>query len=328
MINIPNVNVVIDAMIGVDHTTKYLRQAIKKGCHVITANKEMFAQKSLELLNLAKKNNVTIGFEATVAGGIPIIQTLKKLINVNEVYQIQGILNGTSNFILTSMRENKISFEKALIKAQEMGYAEADPTNDIEGIDAFYKGVILSELVFGSQPIWNKVRKKGNSNISDKLIQSGNDLGLRFKHVVTIDKRLEKINLTVQPVLVSENHPFYRVEGVENAILISSDIVGNICLQGPGAGMYPTSSAIIEDLIHIEDKNQLPRVSSKGYTQKIIDPLHYWLIVQDKSRVLNTNNISFIDHINDLFSLVQATEQTIYTLFGKGEICEFYQIYG
>ena len=151
IIGLPQLDIVVDAIVG-KASYPYLKRSIEKGCHIVTANKEMFAEHGEELLSLAEKYYTGVGFEATVGGGIPVIQTLRKLLNINRVTKVEGIINGTSNFILTSMREEGQPFADTLKVAQEKGYAEADPTNDIEGFDAYYKALILSQVVFGGLP--------------------------------------------------------------------------------------------------------------------------------------------------------------------------------
>lgn len=165
-------------------------------------------------------------------------------------------MNGTSNFILTKMREEQLSFDNALALAQKLGYAEADPTNDVEGFDAYYKAAILSELIYGEKPKSEQIERNGIASIAKSDITFFNELGLRYKHVATIEYAHSQVKCAVRPVLVESNHPLYQVEGVQNAIHIEADIVGSISLQGPGAGMYPTASAIIEDLIHLSEKDQ------------------------------------------------------------------------
>ncbi len=251
IINLPEIDVVIEAIVGEEPSFTYLKKAIQRGCHVVTANKQMFAHHGKELNELAEKHAVSIGFEATVGGGIPIIQTVRQLIKINRVHSVQGILNGTSNFILTEMREKQQSFADALKQAQKNGYAEADPTNDIEGIDAFYKLMILSKLAFGREPEWNKVELQGISGISSDQIEAAERNGLRYKHIASITKKGEKIIGSVKPLLIEKTHPFYNIEGVQNAVNVQSDIVGSITLQGPGAGMFPTASAMIEDLVYV-----------------------------------------------------------------------------
>jgi homoserine dehydrogenase len=251
ILQLPKLDVVVEAIVGKDPAFSYLKRAIEKGCHVVTANKEMFAHHGRDLQKLAEENNVSVGFEATVAGGIPIIQTIRQLLKVNRVQKIQGILNGTSNFILTQMRERQQSFEEALLQAQKNGFAESDPTNDIEGIDAFYKTMILSRIAFGAEPNWKDVEVEGITSISSSQMEASLKDGLRFKHIADISKEGSEIKAVIRPVLVDRSHPFYHVEGVQNAVNVETDIVGEITLQGPGAGMFPTASAVIEDLVYI-----------------------------------------------------------------------------
>ncbi|MCQ6281164.1 homoserine dehydrogenase [Bacillus sp. EB600] len=254
IIRLPRLDVVIEAIVGNEPSFTYLKKAIQRGCHIITANKQMFAHYGKELMKMADDYHVTVGFEATVAGGVPIIQTLRHLLKVNRVQSVQGILNGTSNFILTEMREKQQSFEEALKLAQHKGFAEADPTNDIEGIDAFYKLMILSKIAFGKEPDWKSVELQGINGITSESIAAAEKSGLRFKHIASLGQKGDKIIGSVKPVLIGKSHPFYNVEGVENAVNVQSDIVGSITLQGPGAGMFPTASAIIEDLVYVAKK--------------------------------------------------------------------------
>jgi homoserine dehydrogenase len=251
ILQLPKLDIVIEAIVGSEPSFTYLKKAIQKGCHIITANKKMFAHHGKELMELAEENSVSVGFEATVAGGIPIIQTLRHLLKVNRVQSVQGILNGTSNFILTEMRENKQSFAAALELAQQKGFAEADPANDIEGIDAFYKLMILSKIAYGKEPNWKSVEIRGINEITYDQIKEAENRGLRFKHIASLRKDGDQIIGSVKPVLIGKSHPFYNIEGVENAVNIQSDILGSITLQGPGAGMYPTASAMIEDLVYV-----------------------------------------------------------------------------
>ncbi|NSL50642.1 homoserine dehydrogenase [Calidifontibacillus erzurumensis] len=255
IISLPNLDVVIEAMVGVEPSYTYLKQAIEKRCHAITANKFMFAHHGPELLELAKNFGTTVGYEATVGGGIPIIQTLNKLLNINQVFKIEGILNGTTNFILTKMREEGLSFTDALALAQQLGYAEADPTNDVEGFDAFYKMMILSQVCFGEQPDWKNVTRVGITEVTPEKIQQYEKENVRIKHIASLTKTDEGIEAVLKPVVVPPTDPLYHIEGVENAISVYGHIVGRICLSGPGAGMFPTASAIIEDLVHAYAKS-------------------------------------------------------------------------
>lgn len=280
---LPDLQVVVDAIVGCEPGNTYLKKVIKKGCHVVTANKEMFAQHGEELIVLAKENHVTIGFEATVGGGIPVIQTIKQLLQVNRVKKIEAILNGTSNFILTSMRKDGHSFDVTLELAQQNGYAESDPSNDIEGYDAFYKGLVLSQLIYGETPENKTTIRRGITNITSDFIQRVNELGLRFRHIVTLYKASGQIYCKSEPALVSSEHPFYQVEGVQNGVSIYTDLVGNIQLNGPGAGMFPTASAILEDIIQIN--REVSAEPSFIEFQEDGEDTSNWVLLSDKTDI-------------------------------------------
>ena len=249
---VPGLQVVFEAIVNEEPAYSYLKAAIQQRCHVVTANKVMFAKRGEELQQLAKQYGVSVGFEASVAGGVPIIKTLKNLLLVNEVKSIQGILNGTTNYILTKMRTEKQSFEEALLTAQQLGYAEADPYNDVSGQDAFKKLMILSSLAFGKQPNWSEVDVIGIDNITLEMVEEALSQNLRYRHVAEISKKEDgTIVGKVTPVLVDKNHPLYQVEEVNNAISIDTDYIGTLTIIGPGAGMYPTSSVMVEDYLEI-----------------------------------------------------------------------------
>jgi homoserine dehydrogenase len=315
ILQLPQLDLVVEAIVGKESPFAFLKKAIKRGCHIITANKEMFASHGSELLKLAKENNVSVGYEATVGGGIPIIQTLRQLLNINRVQHVQGIVNGTSNFILTEMREKQQSFAAALKLAQENGYAEADPTNDVEGIDAFYKLMILSRIAFGEEPNWNEVEIEGITSITSELIEAAEKLGLRFKHIADVSKVGGQVKGTVKPALVGKSHPFYHVEGVQNAINVQSDIVGGITLQGPGAGMFPTASAVIEDIVYVCQSHsshgrttRTNAVSSKKGQIK-----ECWLVHGLKKNNVNPE-ISWIDQVGDETFIIQAAKKDVIQL--------------
>lgn len=259
----PDIEVVFEAIVGKEPAFSYLMQCIKKGKHVITANKEMFANHGTELKALAELHQVSVGYDATTAGGIPIIQTIQQLMQVNKVTKIQAILNGTSNYILTEMRDQNVAFTDALKQAQELGYAEADPANDIEGYDAFYKLMILSELIFDEQPVWEEVNRIGITNVTGDQMRKSQIKGEKIKHIATIYKSAGKIQATVKPISISDDHPLYGVDGVDNAINMEADIVGQLTLRGPGAGALPTASAMMEDFCtiisqRVKNKNTIP----------------------------------------------------------------------
>lgn len=189
--SLPGVQLVFEAIVGEQPAFNYLSRAIRKGCHVITANKVMYAKYGVQLEHLARIHGVKVGYEATTAAGIPIIKTLKNLVQVNQIQKVQGILNGTSNYVLTQMRLQKSQLKNAVQEAQVLGYAEADPYNDISGQDAFRKLMILSTLAFGKQPDWNDVVVTGIDSITSEQVENATKDGLRFKHIAEIYQEVD-----------------------------------------------------------------------------------------------------------------------------------------
>ncbi len=249
-------DVVIEAIGGIEPARSYIIQSLEAGCHVISANKDLIARHGEELTERAAAKGVRFVYEASVGGGIPILRTLRELLRINRIQHVEAILNGTSNFILSYMRTTGSSFEEALELAQKKGYAEPDPTNDIEGLDAFYKAMVLSKWIYGVQPSWEEVQVEGIGNVLLEEIQLAEQLGLRLKHLVLLNDRLD---LQVQPVFVDSDHPLYGVEGVDNAVRIQTDLLGCLTLQGPGAGAEATASAIVEDLLSIYETREVYR---------------------------------------------------------------------
>ena len=327
ILTLPKLDIVIEAIVGREPGFSYLKQSIEKGCHIITANKEMFAYHGKELLELASEHNVACGFEATVAGGIPAIQTVRTLLNVNNIERIEGIVNGTSNYILTKMREDGIAFEEALQAAQEKGYAEEDPSNDIEGHDAFYKAMVLSQIAFGEQPEWPTVTRKGISAITHSHIRLFSEWGLRVKHVISLVTGFRGIVCSVKPVLVDPSHPLYSVEGVQNAVSIEGDIVGNILLQGPGAGKFPTASAIVEDLIQLDAKQGCYFDQEKNVRFKK-EPRHQWVILTKQTNVFIPESLELLGRAPEKALFVSGKEKDIEKLLETYPELSIYQLYG
>ncbi len=256
ILKIPDLQIVFEAIVGTEPCFTYLKRFIEKGCHVITANKVMLAHHGIELVNLAQEKGVTVRYEATVAGGVPIISTLCSILKTNHILKLEGILNGTSNFILTEMRKHGCTFEEALKLAKQLGYAEQDPTNDVDGYDAYYKLIILYRCIFGREPNWKVIEREGISTITQQYVELAQVFGLRFRHVAHIS--LDAKDCWVKPVLVDETHPFYSIDGVDNTIHIQGTLVGGLTFTGAGAGRYPTASAMIEDFVQIfQQKNHL-----------------------------------------------------------------------
>ena len=332
IIRLPKLDVVIEAIVGQEPSYTYLKRSIQRGCHIVTANKEMFAHHGKELIGLAEEHHVQVGFEATVAGGIPVIQTLRQLLKINRVSQIDGILNGTSNFILTEMREKKLAFGQSLRLAQEKGYAEANPVNDVEGFDAFYKAMILSRIAFGTEPSWQDVEREGITNITGDLMLAAEKLGLRFKHVASLRKDSHKIHGLVKPALVGNEHPFYHVEGVENAVNVHSDIVGRITLQGPGAGMFPTASAVIEDLVYVNQFHAADQASNRKpasfEVEEHDEAVGYWFIHGvSQASSLGLNVVWSDDDFAGIY-IVKATKSEVGQLAQQESTMHYYAILG
>jgi homoserine dehydrogenase len=298
LLALEEVDIVFEAIVGIEPANSYIKSFIEKGCHVISANKELLAHKGKELSAFAKQNERFLTFEAAVAGGIPLLQTIIQLLQVNGITKLEAILNGTSNFILSKMRKEKADFDEVLKEAQELGYAEANPSNDILGTDAFYKLMILSNLIYQQQPDWNDVEKRGVNEVSLQDLLIGEKLGFRLKLLATLYKEHDELQAQVKPVFVSSDHPLYNVEGVDNGAVISTDLVGNLLLQGPGAGSKATASAMIEDLVYIRQqrkpKKEYVRSSYLTQDSQKEEPLSTWVSI---SEAINfealKNNYSF-----------------------------------
>lgn len=287
---IPELDIIVDAIVGVEPGYTHLKKAINQGLHVISANKELLANKGAELQRLARKNGVRLEYEAAVAGAIPVIGNLRHLLHVNHVTRIEAILNGTSNFILTQMRERNLEFDHALELAKENGFAEADPSNDIDGWDAFYKIMILSDLLFGKQPDWTEVSPRGIRNLTRKEIDAASAAGYRLKQVASLSVSEGKGDVAVDVTAVPRDHPLYEVEGVDNAVIIEGDLAGTVKLQGPGAGAKPTASAIVQDLAAIYQTFDQPRRQLElDYTAESTEVCD-WLVMTDVEETYFTSD--------------------------------------
>ncbi|MFZ2448752.1 MAG: homoserine dehydrogenase [Syntrophobacteraceae bacterium] len=247
----PGIDIVIELIGGLGAAKAVIVKALENGKYVVTANKALLAHAGNELFDLARRKGRSIGFEASVAGGIPLIKSLREGLAANRIKTIFGILNGTANYILTRMTDSGLSFGDALKEAQELGYAEADPTLDIEGIDTAHKLAIAGAIAFGTPVQFDKVHIEGISGIDALDIQFAEEFGYRLKLLAiarSIDGRLE---MRVHPTLISRNHVLASVKGAYNAVHIEGNAVGDIMLYGMGAGMMPTGSAVVSDLIDI-----------------------------------------------------------------------------
>lgn len=247
----PDIDTVVEVFGGTEIAKDLVLEAIQNGKHVVTANKKLLAEYGNEIFALAEQKNVMVQFEAAVAGGIPIIKALREGLAANNIRSIAGIINGTSNFILTEMREKGSAFADVLKKAQELGYAEADPTFDIEGHDAGHKITIMSALAFGTPVNFNACYLEGISKLDSRDIKYAEELGYRVK-LLGITRKTEKgIELRVHPTLIPESRLLASVNGVMNAVRVDADMIGETLYYGAGAGSKPTASAVVADIIDI-----------------------------------------------------------------------------
>ena len=250
----PDVDIVIEVIGGIDFAEKLMIEAIKHGKHIVTANKALIAEKGNELFALADEAGVFIAYEAAVAGGIPIIKVMRESLAANQIERLAGIINGTGNFILSEMQSGA-TFETALAQAQELGYAEADPTFDVQGIDAAHKLTILASIAFGIPLQFDKVFCEGIDVIQQADVEYARELGFSIKHlglaIRQTTQEQNKIELRVHPTLIPTHRLITHVSGVKNAVMVKSDALGNSMYYGAGAGAGPTASAIVADVMDL-----------------------------------------------------------------------------
>lgn len=253
------ISIVIETIGGVGAAYKFTLEAFARGKHVVTSNKELVASHGPELLEIARKNNVAYLFEASVGGGIPIIRPLSQCLAANEISEIKGILNGTTNYMLTLMKNEGLSFDEALKSAQSKGYAEADPTSDVEGHDSCRKIAILSSIAYDEFVDYKKIPTKGITQITHDDILEADKNGSVIKLIASSKRVGSKIEASVSPALIPKNHPLANVDDVFNAILVKGNAIGEAMFYGRGAGKLPTASAVVADIIDIVDHMGVPR---------------------------------------------------------------------
>lgn len=251
IVNDPAIQIVVEVMGGVEPTRDLVLQAIANNKHVVTANKALLARHGEEILELAKRHQVYVMLEASVGGGIPIVNVLKQFLGANRITSIQGIVNGTTNYILTRMHREGGDLQEILADAQRLGYAEADPTADIDGFDAADKIAILASLAFGQRIPLSEVSREGIRNVSSLEIASAARLGYVIKLIARAQLVTGGLEIGVYPMLVPQEHPLATINGVTNAIAIKGDPIGEIVFAGPGAGQGATASAVVADLINV-----------------------------------------------------------------------------
>ncbi len=299
--NNPNVDVLIELIGGHEPAKELVLTAIRNGKHVVTANKALIAVHGNEIFEAAAKHNVVVAYEAAIAGGIPIVKAMREGLAANSIDWLAGIINGTGNFILTEMRDKGRAFADVLQEAQELGYAEADPTFDVEGIDAAHKLTILSSVAFGIPLQFDQCYTEGISKISAQDVANAESLGFRIKHLGLTRRTPEGIELRVHPTLIPEKRLIANVNGVMNAVLVEGDAVGPTMYYGAGAGAEPTASSVIADLVDIVRDMSLDktvRMPSLGFSpetmsdspilpmEKVVTAFYMRMNVSEKPGVL------------------------------------------
>jgi homoserine dehydrogenase len=322
----PDVDVVIETMGGFDPAFEVVKQALNNGKHVITANKALIAERGGELISIAATNNVILAFESAVAGGIPIIKALREGLAANKINWLAGIINGTGNFILSEMAAKQRQFADVLVEAQELGYAEADPTFDVEGIDAAHKLTIMASIAFGIPLQFEKTYTEGISQVSPEDIIYAKELGYTIKHL-GIARLLEAgVEIRVHPTLISNKNLLASVNGVSNAILVNGNAVGSTLYSGPGAGAEATASSVVADVIDIAryqaagmEKSAIPALGYLKHHKNVpvlkIEDIHseYYLRIFVKDKVGVMANIS---------SILQRHEISIEAVIQKEAVSE------
>lgn len=251
LVNHPEVDIVVELIGGEHPAFEYIKEALAHGKHVVTANKEVMAKHWSQLLAVAHQHQVSLRCEASVGGGIPLIAPFQEDLVANDISAIYGILNGTTNYILTQMAKEGLDFSVALKQAQELGYAEANPANDIEGIDAAYKLAILTTIAFGTEVGPDNIYHEGISRLQARDFRYAQELGYAIKLLAIAKRAGDSIEARVHPVFIPEDSLLAKVDGVYNAIHVEGDLVGKVIFYGQGAGPSPTSSAIVADIINI-----------------------------------------------------------------------------
>ncbi|MBT3504536.1 MAG: homoserine dehydrogenase [Piscirickettsiaceae bacterium] len=267
IVNDPNIHVVVELIGGTGIARELVLKAIENGKHVVTANKALIALHGNELFAKAQEKGVTIGFEAGVAGGIPIIKAMREGLSANRIEWLAGIINGTGNFILTEMRDKGRDFPEVLAEAQALGYAESDPTFDVEGIDAAHKLTIMASIAFGIPLQFDKAYTEGISQVSQEDVKYAAELGYIIKHLGISKKTEHGVELRVHPTLIPHRRLIANVDGVMNAVLVKGDAVGPTLYYGAGAGSEATASAVVADIIDVvrvltsDPENRVPHLA-------------------------------------------------------------------
>lgn len=321
LVNDPEIDVVVELIGGSTIARDLILSAIEQGKHVVTANKALLALHGNEIFAKASEKGVMVAFEAAVAGGIPIIKSIREGLTANRIQWLAGIINGTTNFILSEMRRRKLDFATALQEAQDFGYAEADPTFDVEGIDAAHKLALLASIAFGIEIQFDKIYVEGISHLAQEDFTHVLNLGYRIKLLAIAKHRKDGIELRVHPALVKQNELIANVESSMNAVLVRGDAVGETLYYGPGAGSEPTASAVVADLVDVsrmlntDPENRVPHLAFQADAlasypilpiEEVRTSYYLRLLVDDRAgvladitRVLAEGNISIDSMIQE-----------------------------
>lgn len=315
IINHPEIDIVIELIGGEYPATDYIREALMAGKHVVTANKEVMAKHGYELLTLAQQCQVALRYEASVGGGIPLIAPFQEDLVANDISAIYGIVNGTTNYILTQMEQAGLDFSVALKQAQELGYAERDPTKDIEGLDAAYKIAILATLAFRTKVSIEDVYCEGISRLEARDFRYARELGYAIKLLAIAKQKDGSVEVRVHPVFIPEDFLLAKVSGVYNAVQVEGDLVGKLIFYGQGAGAAPTSSAVIADVVTVAQGisygiNNSPRLAfGAGKTIKPMSEVetryYFRMNVADRPGVLAQISKILGDNLISISSVIQ-----------------------
>ena len=324
----PDIDIVVELIGGEHPAYEYQKKALLAGKHVVTANKEVIAKHGVELFSLAQENNVSLRYEASVGGGIPLIAPFQRDLLANRINAVSAIINGTTNYILTRMAKDGVDFSFALGRAQELGYAEADPRNDVEGLDAAYKLAILATLAFHTEVRPDDVYREGISRLASRDFQYARELGFAIKLLAIAKQDDKSIEVRVHPVFIPGDSLLASVDGVYNAILVDGDLVGKVLFFGEGAGALPTSSAVVADIVAAAQEtlfNVPARPVWKLRPGKVIKPMseiktQYYLrltaadrpgVLAQVARVLGDNQISISSAIQKWSDPVAQTAEVV-----------------
>lgn len=318
VVNNPEIQIVAELVGGINPAFDLIKIAIKNGKHIVTANKELLAKHGEELFNFAEENNKVVLYEAAIAGGIPLIMPIKTILAGNKITKIKAILNGTTNYILTKMDVQGASYTDVLKEAQELGYAEADPTGDVEGFDAAYKITTLATIAFGKRIKIENVYREGITKISPDDMKAANEMGYKIKLIASAELNEDsKADVRVHPMLVPKTKTLAHIDYVTNAVSLSGHPVGDVTLSGPGAGEFPTASSVVGDILAIAseiDKTDylLPMMRCNHHENAVMTPIEdtrnkYYISITAHNRlgVIGRIGKACEDHNISLASIVQ-----------------------